>query len=160
MTRLLSNQLKAIVFAGDMTENSADLVRAESSTVLEYFYECNRTRNKMGIPYGNVHSSVLKFKIRNFSDKTARAFIESMHKNNPHDFSFVFNAVFDDYRRLKDYDDAFIARGYVIDAKETYDNYQEGRDIQGQRTLEIAILLAKITYLGNYNNQTILITND
>lgn len=135
-------------------------MRSESSTVLEYCYECTRTRNKMGIPYGDVHSTLMRFMIRNFSDKNARAFIECMHKNEPQEFSFIFNAVFDEYRRLKDYDDAFIARGYVVDAKESYDNFQEGKNIQGQRTLQIEMLLSKITYQGTYNNQTIQITND
>lgn len=151
-SRYISNQLKAAIFIGDITKEETEKHKEVSATLMEYAYECSRSRNELGIPYGELHSTNISFILRNVSEKNIKTLMNNMISNQSYDYSFVFNAVFDSNRRLSHYDDAFIAKGFVVDLEELFDNYQSGKEILGQRTIKVKILLSSITYLGIDHN--------
>lgn len=156
----LSNQIKALAFYGDLTSANAKLHRDEAVTLQNYYYRCVRSRNALGFPYGNPHSMQVEFTVRNFSVSWEKNLLEIMKSNETHSFSFIFNGVFNESRRLEDFDDALILRGFVVDMEHIYDNYQEENSTMGQRLMKIKLLLSNIVYKGEYADRKLEITNE
>lgn len=156
----MSNHLKALVFAGNIKERGINIFQGDCATVQQYLYKCMRTRNAWGHPYGPTHSTYMEFSVRNFSDGWAGNFMKQMKSNIPEDYTFVYNATFDCNRRLDDYDDAMVVRGYVVDLRESCENHANTDGTEGQMTLKVKILLCNIMYIGSTSDLTLEITND
>ena len=79
-----------------------------------------------------------------------------MQQNELFDYTFIFNATFDQHDRLSSYEDAMVAKGYVVDVKEDYDaTVTEDGTVQ-QILIEVTLLLSSITYVGKDDNSKIL----
>ncbi len=50
--------------------------------------------------------------------------------------------------RLKNYDDAMIVRGYVVDVNEDYNPILTEKGTTEQMLVEVTLLLGSITYVG------------
>ena len=81
--------------------------------------------------------------------------------NELFEYTFIFNASFDENKRLKDFEDAMVARGYVVDVKEDYDRAVTDGNLSDQILVEVTLLLSSITYVGKeeQNNRKLEITN-
>lgn len=143
---ILTNHLKAILYADNLLENSRNVEKDKCPTIQHFLYTCQRSRNDTGIPYGNTTPTELKFTIRLGKPDDAKIFYQQIRMNELFFFSFIFNANFDQNKRLKDYDDAMVVRGYVVDIKEDY--APATSDATDQMLVEVTLLLSRITYVG------------
>lgn len=157
MAVLSSDQLKAIVVPLNICDDGNKVYRDNIATLQSYNYGCFRTRGHLSLPYGNVHSSILDLNLRNFPDFLEKYFLKSLQSPEPYEISLIFNAVFDANGELREYDDAFVARGYTVDIQETYST-----DItnESQRLINIKMLLSKIIYIGDNSKTEMIISND
>ena len=133
--------------------NQKDISVSQSNayTVQHFSYECRRDRTSAGEPYGPTLQSFLDFTIRVSSEESAKLFFERLYINQPFPYSFLFNATFNGIKMLSQCQDALVARGYIVSAKEVYDS---------QMLLQVRILLSKISYLGTENNLELQINQD
>lgn len=157
MAVLSSDQLKAILLPLNINEEKENLFRSNCATIQEYSYESFRTRGNLSLPYGNVHSTIIQIRLRNFSENIAKYFFNSLNSSMPTEVSLVFNATFDNNGKLRDYDDAFIARGYIVETKEAFST---GDNDESQRSIDVKMLLSKIVYIGENTNSVLIISND
>ena len=87
-------------------------------------------------------------------------FYKQLVQNELFAHTFVFNATFDQNKRLKHFDDAMVVRGYVVDVKEDYNPVKTDGHTMDQMLIGVKLLLSSITYLGKENRHKKLeITN-
>lgn len=164
---IVSDYLKAILYPDNLLENgriSENQWNAEKDKcpVIQHFsYKCQRNRNDAGIPYGSTTPTELRFSMRLGKPDDGKLFYKQLTLNELFEYTFIFNATFDDNKRLKSFEDAMVARGYVVDVKEDFDTSVTDDNVSEQILIEITLLLGSITYVGkeDKSNKKLEITN-
>ncbi len=158
MAKSSTKYLKAILFPEDFLEMPGSVVQSNCYTIQDYHYNCYRERDEFGNPYGSILSNYLDFTIIVSNVLGSRLFYQRMEDNDIRNFSFIFNASFNAYGRLVNFDDGMVAKGYVIDVEEKCDN----EDVTGdeQLLIHVKLLLSNIVYIGTDTVHELVITND
>lgn len=152
MPTVFSNQLKAILVTEDIiNQKDISVSQSKAYTVQHFSYECKRDRTAAGEPFGPTLQSFLDVTVRVPSEDSAKIFFERLYINQPFPYTFLFNATFNGIKMLSECQDALVARGYIVSAREVYDS---------QMLLQVRILLSKIDYLGTDNNLELPINQD
>ena len=159
MPSVFSNQIKALLITENISEQGVNVWQNNCYTVQHFAYECRRKRNASGTPYGPTTPSYLDFSVRIASPDSGKVFFERMHASKSFPYSFLFNASFNDMRKLTECEDAMVATGYVINLEEAYDKPLED-GAQGQMLLRGRLLLCNIAYLGRDRVLKLMITTD
>ena len=155
MLEYMSQQLKAVMFLEDINEGIP--ARQENGFTIQHFdYSCFRSRNKMGIPYGPSNASLMLITLKTISSDGYKELYQRLNSMEQYDFSLIFNATYDDYRILQDYEDAMIAHGYVVEIEELFDT----TDTQHNgMTLNMKILLHSLDYIGSKMEKRLFVNN-
>jgi hypothetical protein len=156
-----SDHLKAVLYPDSFLEVMENVEKRHCQTIQHFSYKCERSRNNAGFPYGNTIPTELQFTVKLESPDDSKVFYQQMQQNNLFDYTFIFNATFDQNDRLKSYDDAMIVRGFVVDVKEDYDAMVKADGIVDQILIQVTLLLSNITYIGKEDHHKMLnITNN
>lgn len=155
MAELFSNQLKAVLVLDDIT---GDMVirQKDCYTVQSFHYDCERTRDEFGNPYGPTNADLMEISIKSLSSGKEKKIYELLTDMELHVFSIVFNAVYDSDRRISDYADAMLVTGYVTAVEEEFDSADPSKDMM---RLNISIMLHTLTFLGEFTDK-VLVIND
>lgn len=164
---IISDYLKAILYPDNLLEygkigdNQWNAEKDKCPVIQHFSYKVERNRNDAGIPYGGTTPTELKFTIRLGQPDDSKLFYDRLMSNELFEYSFIFNATFDDNKRLKNFEDAMVTRGYVVDVKEDYDRAVTDGNLSDQILVEVTLLLSSITYVGKeeQNNRKLEITN-
>ena len=152
----LSNHLKAVLFADEMQDGGQNVLKEKCCT-LEYFsYRCERSRNDAGFPYGVTNPSVLSFTVRLVAPEEGTVYHQRLLENVPNDYTFLFNASFNDQQRLKSYDNMFIVNGYVVDVEDDFDS---GEKETRQMLVRVKLFVNAITYKGKMMDRQLVINS-
>lgn len=165
--KILSDYLKAILYPenlleyGRIGENRWSVAKDQCPVIQHFAYKVQRNRNDAGIPYGGTTPTELKFTIRLGQPEDSKLYYQHLVLNELFEYSFIFNATFDDNKRLKSFQDAMVTRGYVVDVKEDFDVAVTDENLSDQIMVEVTLLLSSITYVGkeDQNNRKLEITN-
>lgn len=165
--KILSDYLKAILYPenlleyGRIGENRWSVAKDQCPVIQHFAYKVQRNRNDAGIPYGGTTPTELKFTIRLGQPEDSKLYYQHLVLNELFEYSFIFNATFDDNKRLKSFEDAMVTRGYVVDVKEDFDVAVTDENLSDQIMVEVTLLLSSITYVGkeDQNNRKLEITN-
>ena len=111
MAKLFSNELKAIVVPEDFLENPKNVLKENCLVVQHFDYQAEHKRNSAGEVYGPTEPVMLKFTIRVNSPRHARVFYSNLLSNAHSNYSFLFNATFNSYQRLANYEDSMVVNG-------------------------------------------------
>lgn len=160
MQHNFSNEIKVTLYAGNIEEDSGNLRKEDLTTVISYSYDCQRSRDSKGLPVGTTKSLYLNLTLRNFSHKLSRHFLKEISRNEPYDYTILFNAIFDDNKILKEYEDLLVARAYVVDIEEIFDNYESENTKVGQKLMKLKLLLTKLIFNEENCNNILTISND
>lgn len=150
----LSNNIKAILIPEDFTEMKR-IAQEKCLTVQHFDYKCQRCRNEEGVPYGSTVSVILSCTIRTVN--SLQSYYDNLKSNNPNTYTFVFNAVFDEQKKLSDYEDAMIVAGHIIDIEEKFNSASNEDGESEQIQFNVKILLSCITYVGKNSNKKLSI---
>ena len=164
---IISDYLKAILYPDNLLEygkigdNQWNAEKEKCPVIQHFSYKVQRNRNDAGIPYGGTTPTELKFTIRLGQPDDSKLFYDRLMLNELFEYTFIFNATFDDNKRLKSFEDAMVTRGYVVDVKEDYDRAVTDGNLSDQILVEVTLLLSSITYVGKeeQNNRKLEITN-
>ena len=152
----LSNHLKAVLFADEMQDGGQNVLKEKCCT-LEYFgYRCERSRNDAGFPYGSTNPAVLSFTVRLVVPEEGTVYHQRLLENVPNDYTFLFNASFNDQQRLKSCDNMFIVNGYVIDVE---DDFTAGSKESRQMLIRVKLFVNSITYKGKMMDRQLVINS-
>lgn len=160
MSRLLSNELKAVLVVEDIMEQGISVWQGNCFTVQHFSYSCSRRRNNAGAPYGTTLPSYLDFTVKVASDNNGKVFVDRMRLDETFPYSFLFNARFNEKSRLSEFEDAMVATGYVVDVEECYDTEQNAEQSAEQMLIRVRLLLSNIAYLGEERTLRLMITKD
>jgi hypothetical protein len=144
--------LKGIFVPEDITDECISIAQSRCLTLQHYTYDCHRSRNEHGIPYGNTVASVLRFTLRVSQPDECDFLYRHLMQNREVTYSFIFNATFDEHQRLTLYDDAIAIKGFVVDVAEAFQSKTEE-----QMQLTVEVLLNRITYVGKDSNKPLVI---
>ena len=150
----LSNNIKALLIPEDFTEMKG-VAQEKCLTVQHFDYKCQRCRNEEGVPYGSTVSVILSCTIRTVN--SLQSYYDNLKSNNPNTYTFVFNAVFDEQKKLSDYEDAMIVAGHIINIEEEFNSASNEDGESEQILFNVKILLSSITYVGKNSNKKLSI---
>ena len=153
MNENTNKELKGLCVLEDITDKSVRILKNRCFTLQNYAYDCYRSRDEQGIPYGNTAASILRFTIKLAQMDEYKFFYKKLKSNESDSVSFVFNAIFDDNQVLSSYDSALTVKGFIIDLKEKFQSKSEN-----QVELVAEFLLKGIVYVGWSNNKELAIT--
>lgn len=153
MIEVLNKQLKGICTFGDVTDNSIRIVKSHCYSLQNYTYDCFRSRDEQGIPYGNTAASVLRFTVRFVQMNESKSFYQKLKSNESCIISFFFNATFTDNQELSSYDSALAMKGFIVDLKEQFQSKS-----QKQVELIVEFLIKSIVYVGKDHAKELIVT--
>ena len=163
---IISDYLKAVLYPENLLEygkidNMWNAEKDKCPVIQHFSYKVQRNRNDAGIPYGGTTPTELKFTIRLGQPDDSKPYYDRLMLNELFDYTFIFNASFDENKRLKNFEDAMVVRGYVVDVKEDFDVAVTDENLSDQIMVEVTLLLSSITYVGkeDQNNRKLEITN-
>ncbi len=156
MASILSNNLKAIMFPGNIREADTIIRRSQCHTVQEYSYCFQRTRNDAGFPTGPTLTTILEFTIKIGSPEEGRLYYQRIHDNQPYDYTFIFNATFGTHMQLVDSEDAMVVNGYVVDVEDNYDTEDENGQSE-QMLIHLKLMINSIAYIGRDHDRVLVI---
>jgi len=148
----LSNQLKAVLFPDSYLEDGTNVKKENCYTVQHFSYKCQRNRNDVGMPYGDTIPSEMQFTIRLMSPDAGKRFYAQMQQSEYFDYTFLFNATYDEFDRLKSCEDIMVVSGYVVDIWLDYDNTIREDGTEEQVLLKVNLLLCRVKYFGKEDN--------
>lgn len=155
MADYLSNRLKAVLFSEDITEGSP--MRREAGYTIKHFdYNCFRTRDNAGKPYGSSNASLMQIVVKTVSADGYKEFYNRLNSMERYRFTIVFDATYDQHKILRDYADAMVAEGYIVEIEETFDTIGNKKD--GMQ-LSMSILLHSVDYLGERADRKLVIND-
>lgn len=160
MPTTLSNEIKVSLYAGNLGDVSGLLRKEDCTTVVQYGYDGIRNRDSKGFPIGISKPLYLDLTLRNFSHKISKHFLQEIHKNTPYDYTLLYNAKYDDNKILQGYDGSLLARGYVVDIEELYDNQESEKSETNQKLMKLRLLLTRLEFKGMHNHSILTISND
>lgn len=148
MAALFSNELKAIVVPENFLENPKNVLKENCLTVQHFDYQCEHKRNESGEVYGPTKPVMLKFAVRVNSPKHARVFYRNLVTNSHYNYSFLFNATFNGYQRLADFEDGMVINGYVVSVEEKYSSEKNQNGEEEQVLLDVTLMVRSVNYMG------------
>ena len=151
-----SDYLKAVLYPDSFLEENENVEKRLCQTIQHFSYKCQRSRNDAGFPYGNTTPTELQFTVKLGSPDDGKVFYQRMQQNELFDYTFIFNATFDQHDRLGSYEDVMVVSGYVVDVKEDYDAMFTDDGTVQQILIQVNLLLSNITYVGKEDNQKVL----
>lgn len=154
MARLYSNELRAVVIPDNFLENTIGVLKENCLTVQHFDYQCEHKRNQSGEVYGATDPVLLKFTIRINSPRHAKPFYRELISNDHANFSFLFNAIYNNLDRLSDYEDGMVVNAYVVHVEEEFKSPTK-RDSQSEQILlTVTLQVRSVKYLGRENHYT------
>ncbi len=155
MADYLSNRLKAVLFPEDITEG-IPMRREAGYTIRHFDYNCFRTRDKAGKPYGASNASLMQITVKTVSADGYKEFYHRLNSMERYRFSVVFDASYDASKILRDYADAMVVDGYIVEIEETFDTVDNKKD---GMMLSMKILLHSLDYLGERVDRKLVVNN-
>ena len=155
MAEYLSNQLKAVLLLEDITEGIR--MRQDAGFTVQHFdYNCFRTRDKSGRPYGPSNASLMQITLKTLSADGYKELYQRLNNVELYPFSVVFNATYDEYRVLENYVDAMVVSGYIVEIEELFDSASCKKE---GMTLSMKILLHSLDYLGKRMDRKLVVNH-
>ena len=140
-----------------MDEAIINITSYHCFTVQHFAYKASRSRNKSGIPFGPTNTTLMEFTLKLLNPADSKLFYERLVSNNTYACTFLFNATFNEMKRLKAFDDAMVVEGYIVDLEDNYDATPDEDGTSEQILLNIKILVHSITYKGRvHHNDKVL----
>lgn len=159
MAITLSNHLKATLYpANVLTEEKCRIPIDKCFTILHFNYECSRERDKTGFPFGDTTTTILEFTVRLLRPEDGKLFYQQMQRNEPGDFTFLFNVDMQNRQTVIGYEDGMVVGGYVVDVEDDYTTTPVSDGSTEQMLIKIKLLVANITYIGVNGNRSIIIS--
>jgi len=148
----VSNQLKVVLFPGEITDMKMQVHQNQCLTIQEFSYCCERNRDEHGEPFGPTVSVIMQFTVRIVNVMDGKVFYERLNSLAPQPYTFLFNAAFNPVRQLTAYDDSMMVHGHIVDLSESYTNQPADGDTTNQVLISVQLLLSDITYQGNMSD--------
>lgn len=118
------SKLIATLYPNSFPQEKGGILIEHCFTLTEFSYQCTRSRNDEGIPFGPTLPSMLEFTFKLRKADDTRSFYSDLSGKTAVTYTFLFNANFDDENKsFKSSDDKMTVTGFLVDINEDYDTY-------------------------------------
>ena len=156
---LMSNNLKAVLFPDDMQEQGQNAVLKEKCSTVQFFnYRCERSRNDVGIPYGQTNPMVMTFTVRLVQPEEGVLYHKRLMDNDPAGYTFLFNASFNEQQRLKSFENVLIVNGYLIDVEDDFSTDSQDKE-SSQMLIRVKLFVSSIIYKGQMKDELLEVSH-
>ena len=154
MTEIFSNQLRAVLFVGNVNEIAA--LRQECGFTIQHLdYESFRSRDKSGQPYGPSNASLANITLRSISGEGYKKLYEALKLKECNAFSVLYNVKYVKNHIVDSYEMGIVLYGYIVEIEEVFDTHHKNDQ---SMMLNMKILLHSVSYMGE-NTQRKLVIN-
>ena len=155
MAEFFSNQLKAVLFLGDITEQMS-LRQEDGYTVQNFDYQSYRSCDKQGIPYGPSNATLVHITLRTISGEGYKNLYTILKQRECYSFSVLYNVKYSDDRLVESYETATVLNGYIVEIEEIFDT---NRMKNQSMILNMKILLHDVDYLGINTHRRLVVNS-
>lgn len=158
MSSNLTNHRETMLLMGDILDENVKFSQQDCVVLQKFDYVFERSCNGKGIPFGTTVNPVVEFTIKFLDESRPKSILELLNSMDMMEASFLFNVSFDKNRKVSDYDNAIVVRGYVVDVEQNY-HCSALPGEESQKLLRVKLLAADVTYAGDRSqNKTLVIS--
>lgn len=154
-----SNYLKVMFFPGSILDKDRKFNQMDCLTVQTFDYNFERTCNSNDLPFGATINPVVECTLKFMSESKVKGIIGNTLSRNAEEYTFLFNASFDQDRNVDNFENAIVVRGYVVDVEQTF-SARESRNENQPMELKVRILAMNIMYVGSQTNKTLYFSHE
>ena len=154
----ISNHLKAVLFPDEIQAEGNNVMKEKCCTVEYFGYRCERSRDDAGFPYGPTNPAVLSFTVRLVLSEEGTIYHKRLTENGAYDYTFLFNASFNDQQRLKSCDNVLIVNGYVIDVEDDFSTDSQDKE-SSQMLIRVKLFVSSIIYKGQMKDELLEVSH-
>lgn len=137
-------------------DTKVDLSDGNFYFTLERFqYMWSRERNGDNIPFGPTRDASLEFLVKTSNKASMDKVYKGMLTNTASDYVFLFNDTYADTRKLNEYGNYLLVRGYVVEVEEAF-NKEMSTGQYNTMLFRVKMIPAKVTY----DSAELVITED
>ncbi len=153
MAEIFSNQLKAVLFLGNI-EELMNLHQEDGYTIQNLDYQSFRSRDKLGLPYGPSNASLANITLRCNADEYYKEFYNILKRRENYSFSILYNVKYNNEHIVESFNSATVISGYIVELEEIFDTHHK----KGAGTVfNIRFLLREINYIcGNVSRRLVV----
>jgi hypothetical protein len=155
MTEFFSNQLKAVLFLGDITELK-NLRQEDGYTIQDFDYQSFRSRDKLGQPYGPSNASLARITLRSISGDGYKSLYNILKQRECYSFSVLYNVKYADDRLVESYDTATVLNGYIVEIEEIFSTNNKKSP---SMILNMKVLLHDVNYIGVNTHRRLVVNS-
>jgi len=159
MAMSISNHIKAVLFPGNINDDERSILKDNCLTVQHFSYTCDRNRDDAGFPQGPTLPTGITFVLRLLHPNDSKVFYTRLTDNDPHAYTFIFNASYGQNGRIASYDDALLVNGYVVDVEDSFCTQSAADGYTEQMLITVKMLVNSLTYKGKENDKVLMINN-
>lgn len=150
-------QNKLYLFTDNLTSGYNFITEDRAFIVDRMNYQLSRKIHQEGLTYGPSEASILSMTLRLNANGKEKIFYEDLIDKDSHDFTMVFDPIFDSGNQLTDYRSIAILSGYVVEAEENYacGLINDTELSKQQMLLTVKILLDHVRYVGTVDSVNI-----
>jgi hypothetical protein len=155
MAEFFSNQLKAVLFLGDITEQM-NLRQEDGYTIQNFDYQSFRSRDKLGQPYGPSNASLAYITLRSISGEGYKNLYNILKQRECYSLSLLYNVKYSEDRLVESYETATVLNGYIVEIEEIFDTNPM---VSQSMILNMKILLHDVDYLGINTHRRLVVNS-
>ena len=155
MAEFFSNQLKAVLFLGDITEQM-NLRQEDGYTIQNFDYQSFRSRDKLGQPYGPSNASLAHITLRSISGEGYKNLYTILKQRECYSFSVLYNVKYANDRLVESYDTATVLNGYIVEIEEIFNTQHKKNQ---SMILNMKILLHDVDYIGVNTHRRLVVNS-
>ena len=155
-----TTKIVALLYPGIIPDDMKQSVKREKCySITEFSYQCTRSRNEEGIPYGSSLPSTMEFTFKLEKKDDANTFYSDLCGTQAVYYSFLFDVSFitnenpDTKEKteggISSYKDSMLVKGFIVDIKDDFDN-SDNPDAE-QILVSVKLLISAITFKSDDN---------
>lgn len=158
MTANLTNHRKTVLLIGNILDDNVRFGQEDCVVVQKFEYVFERTCNTNGIPTGTTINPVVEFSFKFMDDAKPKSLFKYLNSMELIEITFLFNVSYNDNRKISDYDNAIVMKGYVVEVEQDY-HYSGTNGEESQRIMKVKLLAADVTYVDDRSCKTLVLSD-
>ena len=151
--------MSTYLYAADLPNQLKSISIDKCFNIISYSFQCSRSLNDLGLPYGPTLPSILEFTLKAGKAEKLKPFYEQLSSPKTSTYNFLFDPTFrvigydssSNQLKLKTISDGMTVRGNLIDLVDVYST--NVNDEANQMMVTVKVLINEIVFFGEIASQ-------
>lgn len=149
--------MSTYLYAADLPQKLESISIDKCFNIISYSFQCSRSLNDLGLPYGPTLPSILEFTLKAGKAEKLKPFYMYLSSPMTSTYNFLFDPTFREIKtdssskQLKTISDGMTVRGNLIDMVDVYST--NVNDEANQMMVTIKVLINEIVFFGEISSQ-------